>query len=368
VTTAMPLAPGDALPFSAYADPALLDREQRAIFRRSWQIAGLTSDVAEPGDYLTTDVAGVPVVVVRDNEGVLHAHLNVCPHRGMVIAQGAGRAKLLQCPNHAWSFDLDGRLRAAPRSDLEADFDCNGLSLRPASVLEWGPLVLVHLDPDAPRPDADLATMEQSVDRYDGLRFADLTPHGEPVDWEIGANWKIVCENYLECYHCAVVHPAFSKVFDTRGFRYALEPQGSVLSATAHVRETRDHAGQQAVLDTTGPLRDSHWHLLFPATTVNVYPGYGAVEFTWYWPSGVSTTRGRTVIAFPPGVPEAYAEQIRALSLQVGEEDNVLVEGIHRGVASGALEGPRILPRNEALLVEFQRLVVAALGEEHGAG
>jgi phenylpropionate dioxygenase-like ring-hydroxylating dioxygenase large terminal subunit len=362
VTTAT-LAPGAPLPFSAYADPALLDREQRAIFRRSWQIAGLARDVADAGRYLTTDVAGVPVVVVRDNAGVLRAHLNVCPHRGMVLAEGSGTAKLLQCPNHAWSFDLDGRLRAAPRSDMEQSFDCTGLDLRPASVVEWGPLVLVHLDPEAEAPDEDLALMAESIGRY-GLAWDELEPHGEPVDWEIGANWKIVCENYLECYHCAVVHPAFSKVFDVRGFRYALEPRGTVLSATAHVRETRDHAGQQAVLDTSGPVRDSHWHLQFPATTINVYPGFGAVEFTWYWPSGVGTTRGRTVIAFPPGVPEAYADQIRALSIQVGEEDNALVEGLHRGVGSGALEGPRILPRNEALLVEFQRLVVERLGAD----
>lgn len=362
MTTAPTLAPDEALPFSAYADPALLDREQRAIFRRSWQVAGLARDVAASGQYLTTDVAGVPVVVVRDGEGVLRAHVNVCPHRGMVIAEGSGTAKLLQCPNHAWSFDLDGRLRGVPRSDLEQDFDCSGLSLRPASVVQWGPLVLVHLDPDAPAPTAELATMAESVDRYEGLAFDELVPVGEPVDWEIGANWKIVCENYLECYHCAVVHPAFSKVFDVRGFRYALEPQGKVLSATAHVRETRDLEAQQAVLDTSGPLRDSHWHLLFPATTINVYPGFGAVEFTWYWPTGVGTTGGRTVIAFPPGVPESYTNQIRALSVQVGEEDNELVEGIHRGVACGALEGPRILPRNEALLVEFQRLVVEALG------
>lgn len=362
MTTATPFAPGDALPFTAYADPALLEREQHAIFRRSWQIAGLVRDVAEPGQYLTTDVAGVPVVVVRDGEGVLRAHLNVCPHRGMVIAEGAGRAKLLQCPNHAWSFDLDGRLRAAPRSDMEQSFDCDGLDLRPASVVAWGPLVLVHLDPAAPAPDGDLAHMAESVERY-GLRWDELVPHGDPVDWEIGANWKIVCENYLECYHCAVVHPAFSKVFDVRGFRYALEPHGSVLSATAHVREARDLDAQQAVLDTSGPVVDSHWHLMFPATTINVYPGAGAVEFTWYWPSTVGTTRGRTVIAFPPGVGDAYADQIRTLSLQVGEEDNELVEGLQRGAASGALAGPRILPENEALLVAFQRLVVGALAD-----
>lgn len=363
MTTATPFAPRDALPFTAYVDPALLDREQRAIFRRSWQIAGLVRDVAEPSQYLTTDVAGMPVVVVRDAEGVLRAHLNVCPHRGMVIAEGTGRAKLLQCPNHAWSFDLDGRLRAAPRSDTEPSFDCAGLDLRPASVVVWGPLVLVHLDPAAPAPAADLAHMADSVERY-GVRFDDLVPVGDPVDWEIGANWKIVCENYLECYHCAIVHPSFSKVFDVRGHRYALEPRGRVLSATAHVRETRDQDAQQAVLDTRGPVVDSHWHLLFPATTVNVYPGVGAVEFTWYWPSSVGTTRGRTVIAFPPGVRDAYADQIRRLSLQVGEEDNALVAGLQRGVGSGALDGPRILPENEALLVAFQRLVVEALARE----
>jgi len=345
-----------ALPASWYADEAQAERERREIFRRTWQLAGLAGDVSDPGSYLTADIGGVPVVVTRDQDGVLHGLVNVCPHRGMIIAAGTGSAKLLQCPNHAWSFGLDGRLRAAPRSDMEPRFACEGLDLRPVAVCQWGPFVLANLDAAASPPTAELVRMRESIEQY-GLDFDALVPHAAPVDWEIAANWKIVCENYLECYHCAVVHPGFSQVFDVRGDRFALEDRGELLSAFGPVRATRDPQRQQAILDTRGPVADSHWHLLFPAMTINVYPGAGAVEATWYWPHDAHRTGGRTVVLLAPDASPAYARQVLDLSLQVCEEDNVLCEGLHRGLTCGALERPALMEVNERLVVRFQELV-----------
>src|ERR1700689_3679608 len=99
-------------------DDAQHDRAERAsIFRRTWQVAGLSRDVAQPGSYLAADLAGMPVLVTRDADGELRAFANVCPHRGMLLASGCGDAKLIQCPNHSWVFRLDGTLRSAPRSE-----------------------------------------------------------------------------------------------------------------------------------------------------------------------------------------------------------------------------------------------------------
>jgi choline monooxygenase len=351
----------EALPAAWYSDEAQADREQRAIFRRTWQIGALATELAAPGSYATTEVGGVPVVLTRDMDGALHALVNVCPHRAMILATGAGRAKLLQCPNHAWTFTLGGAFRNAPRADREPGFCADGLDLRRGAVHEWGPFVLVNLDSDAPAPVRELDVMSASI-AAEGLDLEHVVQVGPVYEWDIKANWKIVCENYLECYHCAVVHPDFSKVFDVSAERYALNPDGDLLSATTPVKDTTKVAAQQAVLRTdTGPVAGSLWHLLFPAMTINIYPGEGAFEATWYWPVDAHTTRGRTAVFLPPDVSEDYARQVTALSLQVGEEDNTLCEAMHRGMASGAIERATLMEASEQLLVSFQRRVRALL-------
>jgi phenylpropionate dioxygenase-like ring-hydroxylating dioxygenase large terminal subunit len=107
------------LPWSWYADPAVARLEQERIFRRAWQYAGHAGEVAEPGSFATARAGDVPVVLVRDADGELRAFLNVCRHRGSELADGAGRARSLRCPYHAWTYGLDGSLRAAPRLDRE---------------------------------------------------------------------------------------------------------------------------------------------------------------------------------------------------------------------------------------------------------
>src|SRR3982751_5715358 len=110
----------DTLPFSWYSDDDVLRRERAAIFARSWQYAGRASEVAKPGSFLATDAGGIPILVTRDTDGALRAFLNVCRHRGAVLADGCAERSTIQCRYHAWTYDLDGSLRSAPRSDREA--------------------------------------------------------------------------------------------------------------------------------------------------------------------------------------------------------------------------------------------------------
>jgi nitrite reductase/ring-hydroxylating ferredoxin subunit len=137
------------LPWSWYSDSELLRREQERIFQRGWQYAG-PAEQAEPGDYFTCNIGDVPVVVTRDRSGELHALLNVCRHRGSIVVEGRGNRETLQCRYHAWTYGLDGRLRAAPRSREEPGFDADGIALRELAIERWGPLLFVHVDPDAP--------------------------------------------------------------------------------------------------------------------------------------------------------------------------------------------------------------------------
>src|ERR671926_967858 len=139
---------GLSLPAYWYTDPQITDLERDRIFMRTWQYVGRRAQVSAVGDYFTATVLDLPVVVVRDDEG-LRAFVNVCRHRRHLVMSGAGNKKVLQCPYHAWTYGLDGCLKAAPRSDRELDFDKDDYPLLPLRVDTWGPWVFVNADTDA---------------------------------------------------------------------------------------------------------------------------------------------------------------------------------------------------------------------------
>lgn len=356
-----PMAPAPAA--RSYYGAQAAAAEQRNIFRHSWLVAGLAAELTEPGSFLTTEVAGMPVLLTRDMAGAVHALANVCQHRGMILASGRGTVSTLTCPNHAWVYGLEGDLVGAPRTSHETGFSCAEIRLPRFAVHIWGPLVLVNLDATAEPPTHPIALIDDDLIGQ-GIDFAAMRLAADVVDWSMSANWKIVIENYLECYHCAMVHPEFAKVFDVSQQRYALRPRGALLSATAPVRQSRDSEPRDSILSAaTGEVSASFWHLLFPTTTVNVYPGQGAVEITWYWPEGSETTRGRTAVFVGTDADTEYVEQVIRLSTLVGEQDATICESMHRGMRSGALARPRILPVNERLLMHFHGLLAVAAAE-----
>src|SRR5689334_8438696 len=138
-----------SLPWSWYADPEILRRENERIFARNWQYAGHTGQLSDEGSYFASTAGQIPVVVTRARGEDVRAFLNVCRHRGHVLAAGAGRRETLQCPYHAWTYGLDGKLRAAPRADREPGFDFDDLGLQEISVGTWGPFVFVNPGPGA---------------------------------------------------------------------------------------------------------------------------------------------------------------------------------------------------------------------------
>jgi len=203
-----------SLPWSWYSDPDVLRREQERIFRCAWQYVGHTGQVQNVGDRFAAWAGEVPVLVVRAEDGV-RAFLNVCRHRGSLIVDGEGSGKSLQCPYHAWTYDLDGTLRAAPRSDREPDFESEGLSLVKMRLEAWGPFLFVTADDEVPALADTLGPVTQLVP------VDDLVFHSRD-SYVLAANWKIACENYLECYHCPVAHKDFSAAYDVDPDDYRL--------------------------------------------------------------------------------------------------------------------------------------------------
>lgn len=200
-----------ALPRELYVDEPAWRTEREVVLYGEWVCIGRLDDLglAEPQRAATVDVAGESVLLTSDEQAVLHAAYNVCRHRGCQLRppeQPAGAAAAVRCPYHSWTYGLDGRLLRSPHADVA---DPAAFSLTPVGIDTWGGFVFVHLTPDAARPlDAQTARPQSTLAHYD---LASLVT-GQVLAYEVAANYKVVLENYNECYHCGPVHPELSRL------------------------------------------------------------------------------------------------------------------------------------------------------------
>jgi choline monooxygenase len=338
------------LPYGWYTDPETLREERERIFRPSWQYVGHTGQLAQPG-YFATEAAGTPIVVTRDREGVLRGFVNVCRHRGHIVADGEQSRETLQCPYHAWTYGLDGRLRAAPRSEEEPDFPHDELGLVPVAVDTWGPFVFANATPVGEPLAEALGSLPAQVAEL-GLDVGELVHHSR-WEAEVEANWKIVCENFLECYHCQVAHPGFSEVIDVSPDAYELSSDGRL--STQH--------GPLRTAPPQGELPRAQFHFLWPNLGINIFGGRPNISIGPIVPRTPERTYRFLDYFFGPDVEPAWIDDLLAFDDHVGKEDRSLVETVHRGVASGALDHGVLMGHSEQLIGHFQALTAAALTE-----
>ena len=340
------------LPYRWYSDPEVLAAERDTLFAPAWHYAGHAGLVAQPGSYFTCRAGAVPIVVVRDREGALRAFVNVCRHRGAEVVSGAGPCSTLQCHYHAWTYGLDGALRAAPRADA-GSLDRAALGLRAASLGTWGPFLFVHASPDPP-PLADTLGAMPSIVAEGGLDVDALVFHHR-ADYRLQANWKVLVENFLECYHCAVAHPGLADVIDVEHGAYRLERHPTFASHYAHVRARP----REAAYDAAGI--DGQFHLVWPSLKVNVMPGRPNMSIGPLTPLTPDCTDGVLDYFFAAGEDPEWIDDFMRLDDEVGAEDRVLVESVQRGMAAGVFERGELLLPSEDLIAAFQEWVAAGV-------
>jgi len=354
-----PLEEGWTLPASWYSDPGVYALERDRIFATTWQYAGPLASVADRGCYFTAQIGHAPVAVVRGADETLRAFVNVCRHRGHLVLSGEGCRETLQCPYHAWTYDLDGSLRRAPRSEREPGFDPAGFSLLPVSVGTWGPFVFVNLDRDAEPLEESLGELP-SIVVGSGVDLDSVRFHSHH-EWTIAANWKIAMENYLECYHCPTAHPGFSKVIDVSPDAYALQVHPTFSSQVGSVRESAISGDGRGTYRPANEVAQAQYHFLFPATTINIAPGIANIGIERYVPDGPHRTLEVTDYYFGPDASAEAIEELKAWDNQVGQEDVALVESVQRGLDSGIVPQGRLMAESEKLIADFQRRVRDAL-------
>jgi phenylpropionate dioxygenase-like ring-hydroxylating dioxygenase large terminal subunit len=343
------------LPYDWYVDPAVLRLEQERIFSRSWQYVARIDQLAEPGRFVTASVGTTPIVLVRGSDQELRGFVNVCRHRGYELCDGEGRRETLQCPYHAWTYDLDGSLRSAPRADAEQGFDRADLGLVPVSVDTWGPFVFANPDPDT-GPLADWLEDIPELLAANGVDLGALRFHHRVEADEYASNWKVCAENFLECYHCTVAHPTLAKAMDVSADGYLLDTRRWSSTQWGPPRN-----GGSGVYDATGEIARGQFHFLFPSTTINVMPGRPNLSIGPILPRGPERALRYLDYFFAGDVDEEWLADFDTLDAQVGAEDRVLVERVQRGLRNGVVDSGVLLPRSESLIAHFQALVAEAL-------
>ena len=343
----LPLERAHTIPAAWYTDPAIHAAERQTIFGNTWQAAGVGETITEPGSYLTTEIAGQPILVLRDLDGVLRAFYNVCRHRAARVAPLAcGKLTRLRCRYHGWTYDLTGKLRGTPEFDGTADFCREVEGLLPLHVAVWGPLVFIHMG-ERPQPLTEfLAPLPEKAAALglEALRFV------ERREYDLACNWKVFVDNYLDGgYHVNTVHPGLAGVLDYTHYRTEISGNTSVQASPLKPDPTLGsvRAGEAA-----------YYWWCFPNLMLNSYQG--VLDTNLVLPIGPD--RCRVVIDFYFAQTEgaeakAFIDRSLTVAEQIQQEDIGICEEVQKGLHSRAFDTGRFSVRREAGVYHFHQML-----------
>jgi len=343
------------IPSSWYVDGSVADLERRAVFGGSWQMVGHAESVASPGRYITAELAGEPVIVVRGSDGVLRGFFNVCRHHAAaVMTEPEGLANSLRCPYHGWTYSLEGELKGTPDFAGVRSFDRCDSGLVPLAAEIWEKFVFVRLDPAGP-----------TLTQFLGAKLIDeIRPLGldrlhflERRHYAFECNWKVFVDNYLDGgYHVPHLHKGLDSVLDYG--RYTIENgERHCLQRSPIVRD-----GAEA---ETGAVRQGEhalYYWIYPNFMVNWYEGL--MDTNLVLPLGVDRTEVIFDFYFADVVSEeAKAKNIRSINVgqRIQDEDTAICKSVQRGLKSRAYDAGRLSVRREGGEHLFHRLLAADL-------
>lgn len=336
--TSVPFEQARAMPTSVYTSEDFVEAELKHVFGKDWYCVGRADALSKTGDYVTAELAGQPIVVLRDAGHQLLAMSNVCLHRMSTLLQGRGNAKTIVCPYHAWTYNLDGNLRGAPAMSQNDAFCKDHYRLPQVRCEEWLGWVFVCLDPDAEPVAVQLAEVADMIAAYDMTNYSESF-YEEHV-WD--TNWKVLAENFMESYHLPVCHAGtiggLSKLEDMvcppgrPAFNYhTILKDESLRIAMAHPTKNDRLKGEER--------RTTYLLALYPSLMITLTPGY-----FWYislHPKGP----GQVHIRFGGGMSNDFAEdtdisenftQLKTLLDEVNVEDRGCTEKVFNGLCSDA--------------------------------
>lgn len=318
-------------------DPALYGRadvfalERETVFAKAWRLVGHENMLAGAGDYLTDEIAGRSVMVVRGKDGALRAFHNVCPHRAGPLATAAqGHCDgAITCQYHGWKFTLDGRLQSARDFGAAEGFDPREHGLMPVRMETWRGFLFVTLGAEAPLVSAMMAPVDASWTDQTAWPFALRRSH------VIRCDWKAYVENYLEGYHVPLVHPGLDAEIDSS--KYTVHMDGEIAVHRAPSRKADN-------------VYSGYWAWAWPWLGINVYEH--GVMMERISPVGPEETRLDYLYFFDPARTKELADML-VLSDAVTDEDLKICETVHRNITGGFYKAGPLSPRHEGAVAWF---------------
>ena len=349
-----PLTEAWTIPAAWYIDPRISHLERRAVFGRSWQMVGRAEQVREPGKYITSEVGGEPILVVRGNDSSLRGFFNVCRHHAASVMNDLeGTANKLRCPYHGWTYSLEGELKGAPDFAEVCNFDRAAMGLVPMQTAIWENWVFVKVDRDGPTLEAfvgaDLTSQFADL-RVDKLRWM------EQRRFVMDCNWKVFVDNYLDGgYHVPYLHKGLDSVLDyskytvSNGARFCLQTS-PVVSGGADTRVGEVRKGERAL-----------YYWVYPNFMINWYEG--VMDTNLVVPLGVDRTEVIFDFYFEDGSEQARDQNLAsiAVGLSIQDEDTAICRSVQRGLSSRAYQAGRLSVRREAGEHLFHKLLYADL-------
>jgi choline monooxygenase len=350
-----------------YTDPSILETEKDRIFRRTWQLVGtldhacgeangVSRTIADPESFFTADVAGEPIVVVRDKEGTLRAFSNVCRHRAGPIALGSGCKNVLRCAYHGWTYTLDGRLIGTPDVEGVEFFDRSTMGMVPLRVETWEQFIFVNFNHAAEPLSAYLGDIPEQARgfQFAGLQFA------ERRDYVIRCNWKVYVDNYLEGYHIPIAHPGLMREIDYSQYRTDTFRFNSQQFAPIRAMK-QSEAGERFYAPGNG-AQEALYFWVFPNLMLNIYPDNVSTNLI------VPLSQDRTLTIFEWFFHDVSSELVQermkkaiAFSDEVQQEDVGLCESVQRGLQSSLYDRGRYSVRRENGVHHFHMLLAEFL-------
>ena len=278
-----------SLPQKYFVSPEIFAQEQSGVFSREWLLVGHHSQIPKPGDYFVAPIAGESLIIVRDQGSTIRGFYNVCRHRGTRLKEDAcGHASAIQCPYHAWTYRLDGRLIGAPHMDEVPGFDKTDYSLRAVNLEIWEGFIFVNLaNEEAGANGSGYKSLEEWFAPLNGKfshwNMSILRP-AKRVEYDVRANWKLMFENYSECYHCPGVHPQLQKVSPYDSAENDLR-EGPFLGGFMKINPgkslTMSGNACAAFVGKIENLQQVFYYSIFPNMLLSLHPEYVMVHQLW---------------------------------------------------------------------------------------
>ena len=356
------LAQASTIPASWYTDAPFFELEKQTVFARSWQFAARVEQLNNPGNYVTTDIGGEPVVIVRGADNQVRAFFNVCRHHAAaVITEEQGHANQMRCPYHGWTYSVEGELKGTPDFTDVCNFDRAGNGLVPVEITSWENWIFARFDPRqyAPQNGSNDDFLEPNLIEQIGSLGLNKLKWLERRRYIVECNWKVFVDNYLDGgYHVPHLHKGLDSVLDYRN--YTIENGERYCLQSSPIVSKPDNNEIAAV--RTGERALYYW--LYPNFMINWYEG--AMDTNLVRP--LSIDRTEVVFDFYFADLSEAARERNVASIEVGEqiqhEDLDICKSVQRGLQSRAYDAGRLSVRREAGEHLFHRLLYADLRAE----